>query len=56
MILAVETRSNAVFGYVLIHGKSPCFSGLESLSVAEPDWLGLEVAFIDGGGLLECAF
>ncbi len=56
MILAVETRSNAVLGYALVHGKSPCFSTVACLSMAEPDWLCLEIACVDGGGLLECAF
>lgn len=53
MILDVKGCLNAVLGYALGYGKSPCFSGSRALTVFDVDGAVLNFFMVDGVGCLE---
>jgi hypothetical protein len=55
-VMAVKTRSKALLGLYLGHGKSPCFSQAAFLQLVGPDYPLLILPGVDGQKTLECAF
>jgi hypothetical protein len=52
-VLDVTACLKHVFGWVLGHGKSPCFSGWGFVRLLSPDWLVLKLLCVDGVEYLE---
>ncbi len=55
-LMAVKTCSKALLSSSRRHGKSPCFSGVATLQMVDPDYPSSVLPCVDEANFLECAF
>jgi hypothetical protein len=54
--MSVKRCSKALLRSMRRHGKSPCFSEVNFLSLLDPDYPQLILPYVDGAKNMECAF
>jgi hypothetical protein len=54
--MSVKTCSKSLLAFMVLHGKSPCFSQVTFLQLVGPDYPLSILPCVDGQEFLECAF